>query len=106
MNKNRKFQKSYRQMAKEVGVSVGTIHQAAQVHELGRSQEVIDGKKTAREVLREEGILPKKKPKKKKKDAFEICKDALSELSLVELDQLSALINEELESRGNPVSDK
>ena len=87
-------------MAKEAGVSVGTIAQAVQVHELGRAQEVIDGKKTAAEILREEGILPKKKPKKK--DAFTICKDALSKLSPVELDQLSALINEELETRGNP----
>ena len=96
---NKEKPPTYREMAKGAGVSVGSIVKAVKVHKLGRSQEVIDGLKTANEILQEEGLLPKKKPKRKKKDAFEICKDALSKLSLVELDQLSTLINEELEAR-------
>ena len=63
MNKNREFKKSYREMAKEAGVSVGTIAKAAKVNELGRSQEVIDGIKTANEILQEEGLMPKKNEK-------------------------------------------
>ena len=98
MNKQDK-PRTYRELAKDAGVSVGTITKAVQVHELGRSQEVIDGLKTANEILQEEGLLPKPKPKKK--DAFTICKDALSKLSLLELDTLSGLINEELECRVN-----
>ena len=78
------------------GVSVGTIAKAQKVHDLGRSDEVMSGEKTADEILRETRYPPRVK---KKKDAFAICKDARSSLSLVELDQLSGLINEELECR-------
>ena len=96
MNKNRKFQKSYREMAKEAGVSVGMISKCVKVQELGRSQEVIDGKKTVDEVLREEGLMPQPK---KKKTALARCIETLPKLTLTELGTLYDAIHNEVESR-------
>ena len=88
----RKYKKSYREMATEAGVSVGTIAKAVKVDELGRSQEVIDGKKTPDEILREEGLL-------KKNSAFTRCVDALKKLTIEELVSLESEIQAEIARR-------
>ena len=96
MNKNRKYKKSYREMAKEAGVSVGVIHKASKVAELGRSQEVIDGIKTADEILREEGLMPQKP---KKKTHLDRCVEILPKLTDDDLATLIKAVLDEIESR-------
>lgn len=90
MNKNRKFQKSYRELAADAGVSIGMISPPVKVSELGRSQEVIDGIKTADEILLEEGLAPEK-PTARSRCIASLTKmddadlDALAEARLVEM---------------------
>ena len=93
MNKNRKYKKSYREMAEEAGVSVGTIAKAVKVEELGRSQEVIGGIKTADEILKEAGLS------KKKTQPLDSCISTLPKLTDAELEVLCSAIVDELERR-------
>ena len=83
-------------MAAEAGVSVGQIAKSVQVHELGRSQEVIDGTKTVNEILREEGLMPEKK---KKVDTYGQAVRLLPKLTIDELANLFSEIRAELNSR-------
>ena len=94
MNKNRKYKKSYREMAAEAGVSVGTITKAAKVAELGRSKEVIDGIKTADEVLKEEGLM-----QKQKKTHLDRCVEILPKLTDDDLATLIKAVLSEIERR-------
>lgn len=94
MNKNRKGEKSYRELAEEAGVSVGQIAKAMKVHELGRSHEVIRGEKTVNEILREEGLLPTKKT-----TALSRCIDTLPKLTDDELETLCSALVGKLEKR-------
>ena len=96
MNKNRKRKKSYREMAQEAGVSVGTIAKAMKVDELGRSHEVISGEKTPDEILREEGLLEEKK----KTTYLSRSIAALPKLTDDELDTLASAVVAEMEKRG------
>lgn len=83
---------TYREMAKNAGVSVGSIAKAVKVEATGRSQEVIDGLKTADEILAEEGLL-------KKTDFHGQCVRALPKLTTDELTALLSEIRAELDAR-------
>lgn len=102
----RKGEKSYIEMAKEAGVSVGQIAKAAKIHELGRSGEVISGEKTPNEILREEGLLPPLKEKQTtgenspvEQSQLQPCIDALKKLTIEELKALNTEICAEIERR-------
>ena len=102
MNKNRKGIKSYRELAEEAGVSVGQIAKAQKIHELGRSDEVISGKKTVNEILREEGLLPPLKGKGKGQSSkLQTCIKHLPNWTDDELETLCTALVRELEKREN-----